>query len=86
MPNTGLMTGAEARKTWCPWARIVTWDSRAPGGGVGSANRLADGTPMGSTHCVASDCAAWRWSHAPGRGYCGAAGPPGANMAGEALN
>ena len=72
----------EARKCWCPFARLTGTDNQDSG------NRL--GKEWGSVFCIASECMAWRWiiddgmineaghgrTSAPEYGYCGLAGKP----------
>ena len=78
------MTEDEARKKWCPFARVIQFDiDEMPTG-----NRLytASNDEMnfdGPALCIASECMAWRTYDlrvAPtsvipnGQGYCGLAG------------
>ncbi len=69
-----MMTEAEARKKWCPYA--------VPFGTEGG-NRAKDGALTEPTMCLASECMAWRWDEitallgdGAGNGFCGMAGPP----------
>ena len=75
-----MMTEAEAKKKWCPRARITA--------GVHEFNPISHGpaaitnrcdTPT-MTDCLASECMAWRWEDIARRkpidGYCGLAGKP----------
>jgi hypothetical protein len=78
MPNTGLMTGAEARKCWCPFARYLMGGD---GEGLASVNRQSDFDAPPMARCIASDCMAWRWAKGDaassgGQGFCGLAGHP----------
>jgi hypothetical protein len=61
------MTEAEARKKWCPFARVP--DSNGIEGVLAATNRHAgektgrDGKPRvlrGNAMCIASECMAWR--------------------------
>jgi hypothetical protein len=69
------MTEEEAKRMWCPFARVI--DITGKGGG----NRWDDSgkpftSPSGSL-CMASNCMAWRWQSAlSDDGYCGLAGKP----------
>ena len=72
------MTEDEARKKWCPFARIH--------GGYASFNRSKirlENIPQ--SLCIASDCMMWRWGDIKyegptgegiQHGYCGLAGKP----------
>lgn len=76
-------TEDEARKKWCPFARVIDDLS-----GAASSARLRDGT----VKCIASECMAWRWIDVTEqndnptvadrtvkssvRGFCGLAGQP----------
>lgn len=59
-----MLTEAEAKQKWCPWA-LTPFTSTS--GAVGSHNRLftekAIMPPMIPTPClcIASGCMAWRW-------------------------
>jgi hypothetical protein len=60
-------TEAEAKKKWCPFAR-VTCD------GEGPYNRDADGGPAHASKCIASSCMAWNRCSDGSKsnsGYCG---------------
>lgn len=72
-----IMTEKEAKTRWCPMIRA----GEATKESVISINRLFDGSSPKGSHCIASDCMAWRLAHkdaADGteRGYCGAFGTP----------
>lgn len=60
-----MKTPAEARKTWCPWARRVLRNESAETGEfamVGSANRLDEnGLLPGDPRCIAEECSQWVW-------------------------
>jgi len=86
------MTEEEAKKKWCPMAKVMNINGGGGGnrwdGAASNKNKDAIG-PVGAT-CVASDCMAWRWydhvkfdasGTSQGRpddcpGYCGLAGKP----------
>lgn len=57
------MTEDEAKKKWCPHARIKG-SNRAYEVGEGGVAVLVDGRPL----CIASACMAWRWIDAPVEG------------------
>ncbi len=73
-----MHTEEQARKLWCPWARVFE------GSGAGAAGINRSGPETGF-YCIASKCAAWRWEwddkksgepdgrHAE-QGFCGLAG------------
>ena len=75
-----MMTEAQARMCWCPFAR-----SAAQGQHTDVVqNRDTDGRPDTGCKCLGSACMAWRWTIPPqaavrdggdGTGYCGLAGP-----------
>lgn len=81
-----MISEEEARKKWCPHARV--WEQHGECGG--GTNRHAgvkkgqDGKPRilrGNAMCIASECMAWRRSHfdeaaLQWTGYCGLAGAP----------
>lgn len=81
------MTEDEAKKLWCPHARIGVTNSE--GGGF-SVNRAGPSVPLRSLdRCLGFGCMAWRWTdiiEAQGQsipmpqgnphGYCGLAGKP----------
>ena len=50
-----MYTSDEARKLWCPWARVL--EGQPPGGA--GVNRAG---PEAGFYCIASDCMAWRWT------------------------
>lgn len=77
-----LLTEEEAKKRWCPHARV----NAGPG-----FNRNSGGEPSRSALCIASECMAWRFYGAGWRtsetvgnysvehvelGYCGLSGSP----------
>ena len=73
------LTEAEARKTWCPFARkaeIVHFI----GPSAGSQWQDVPVATSTDAKCIATDCMAWRWiNNDPAdaaRGYCGLAGRP----------
>lgn len=83
------MTEAEAKKRWCPFARVVQYagDWHPPAAGNREAMQAFPDELNGATVCIASSCMAWRWetepfpNHQPGEtgpsagsGYCGLAG------------
>lgn len=47
-----MKTEDEARKCWCPFARC---------GNEAGCNRNGEDGFSYTPHCIASDCAAWRW-------------------------
>jgi hypothetical protein len=59
-----MMTEADAKNRWCPFARSLR-----------GANRDIEGGPDHACRCLASGCMAWRW-YGDDLGYCGLAGPP----------
>lgn len=77
------MTEAEAATKWCPHTRRYH-----SGGGY---NRTDSNAKPGGTHCIGSQCMAWRWvkdelttfvangqsipDYKSEHGYCGLAGP-----------
>lgn len=67
-----IMTEEEAKKKWCPLARIVTRIDED----LVVANRVAGEIPF----CVGSHCMFWRWSHQDNdgmpTGFCGGATLP----------
>ena len=69
-----MKTEAEARKCWCPFARIAY-----TGTGTTAVNRVHDPlATLNGVQCIASECMAWRWVIQPieGVGFCGLAGKP----------
>lgn len=75
------MTEEEARKRWCPFARIAGWPYVQSGdqlqklSGVAAINRDTDTDEIAEgTHCLASGCMAWRGNREGG--WCGLAGDP----------
>lgn len=70
-----LRTEEEAKKCWCPFARVPTFDVHDIGGAAAaSSNRSDMSTQPGFAPCLASECMAWRPVDA--RGFCGLAGRP----------
>lgn len=71
------MTEDEARKKWCPQARV--WDTQAEGLAAPTHNRVEidfnSWWSPPSASCVASACMAWRTTSSQ-HGYCGLAGRP----------
>jgi hypothetical protein len=68
-----IVSEADARKKWCPFARVNTNNGCA-------TNRYADekagkdGRPHNSM-CIGSECMAWQWNVMDGEtGYCGMIG------------
>lgn len=73
------MTEDEARKKWCPFARLIATgaegqDVALPDASAGF-NRPTLGPPddLANAACMASSCMAWRWD-SRSRGHCGLAG------------
>jgi len=59
-----LRTEEDARKTWCPFARVAAMVQTAPGQGVvvtvnRSQGALQRGIMQPGCECLASDCAFW---------------------------
>lgn len=77
-----LLTEAEARLKWCPYARGENWNDFRDAQRSFVANRMQSSDPLGSCLCIASACMAWRpVIGAPDElgnlpGYCGAFGEP----------
>lgn len=85
-----MLTEAEARERWCPFARVVGYvGNREKGILTPACNRTLDSEAVPrvapASKCLASACMAWRWApdeFEPGelvklrRGYCGLAGKP----------
>lgn len=69
------LTEEEAKKTRCQ-------ESFGPpfspdGSALTIAIGMTQAVQTSPTHCIASECMAWRWTNANNtRGYCGKAGPP----------
>lgn len=70
-----MKTESEARKCWCPFARVNVPVSFPIGGnvsqtiGTAAVNRFVrneEGAAMAA--CIASECMAWRWAWSPERG------------------
>jgi len=76
------MTEEEARKKWCPMARVENING----------NRAQTVANIDESRCIASDCMLWRWKRTPQEaalqsglsqkfhctavGYCGLGGKP----------
>ena len=57
------MTEDEARKLWCPFARVIHFhDNDGLGQAPAAGNRGCHGDPKTEARCIASDCMAWRWN------------------------
>ena len=55
------MTEDEARKKWCPFARVAAPADSEAGGTAGNRWGDTDPThPASGYRCIASDCMAWR--------------------------
>jgi hypothetical protein len=72
-----MHTEAQARQTWCPFARSME-------GGDGNREWKAKAVALpADCMCVASQCMAWRWApqtdthEKPQAGFCGIAGSAG---------
>jgi len=82
------MTEEEAKKRWCPFARVISGDDpeRAPNGPYNRDHWITDEGVEDTIHrstCIASDCMAWRVEkyidvndNTIARGFCGLAGQP----------
>jgi hypothetical protein len=66
------MTEAEAKRYWCPMARLAGFSE------LQAINRSPQGDPAAGSFCLGSQCMVWRWEVAQeGRsGYCGLASRP----------
>lgn len=57
----------EAKKKWCPLARVVSWDrdtqSTVAGNRIGHdvTSAVDESTVTTSARCIASECMMWRW-------------------------
>lgn len=85
-----MMTEQEAKKKWCPFARLATQlNERTPINCGGHNRSVFWNGPLDEDvvnnpefcRCIASDCMAWRNIKASQkrfkpRGYCGLAGKP----------
>ena len=77
-----IATPEEAKRWWCPNARVTAVHRENRIEGVGNGNRIAftEGQPsdiITAAHCLANRCAAWRWYNGTEiKGYCGAFGKP----------
>ena len=70
-----LKTEAEARKLWCPFARVATLPPSRDDGLQCAVNRSRRPNSELPKHClcIASACMAWEWSLLTankGKGYC----------------
>ena len=75
------MTDEEAKKKWCPMARVFIDDYR-------NYQKTSGASGYGRQYCIASDCMMWRCYQRgtmvngkydetyPVRGYCGLGGKP----------
>lgn len=76
------ITEDEARKKWCPYARILHPGDEDTGAAIGYNRRTDSGwDDCGDNFCIASECMAWRWKlndhgHSMNLGWCGLAGSP----------
>lgn len=83
-----MLTEAEAKERWCPFARVVVRPTQEISGrqvvfqDCVSINRFEEadpGLPSGAK-CIGSQCMAWRWAAEGGYGgrpgFCGLAGKP----------
>lgn len=74
-----MHTQAEAKKMWCPEARIKADANRLDALVV---NRFAVGRAgLAFAGCIASECMHWRWAGGysnadDAKGYCGLSGRP----------
>lgn len=62
------MTQDEAKKRWCPFARVVLYSSNEGSGAPSAGNRCVmtsdlDAALNGATKCIGSACMAWRWQY-----------------------
>lgn len=75
-----MHTEAEAKKKWCPEARLAVASTKSTIAVVNSTtNVLAE--KIDHVACIASGCMHWRWVRdeldvSTGRGYCGLSGRP----------
>lgn len=79
-----MKTPAEARKTWCPFARVVALGP-TPDIQTAAFNRThsedADTSNPSQCRCIAEECSQWTWADEPTqvlarddphrRGFCG---------------
>jgi hypothetical protein len=73
------MTEEEARKKWCPFARVLITGGDDENITMTSANRIPYHSSKGAESCIASECMAWRYNKNnvdDDRGYCGLVGKP----------
>ena len=67
-----MLTEAEAKTKWCPFAR-GSWADESMGTDlIGGINRRPKQNPEGldSCRCIASACMAWRWERGTGSSLC----------------
>jgi hypothetical protein len=83
-------TEAEAKEKWCPFTRVVGPNRMAPENRISLSAADHDKLSLSShpprkfpagTHCLASQCMAWRWAskfyeEQDALGHCGLAGEP----------
>jgi hypothetical protein len=74
------MTEEEARKKWCPMARVeehsVVASNRERLFYQGDNKGWSSPAGLPACRCIASSCMAWRWDSRT-TGFCGLAGRPG---------
>ena len=60
-------TEDEAKRRWCPFARVVTYDKNVNEFDVGvtvgmcASNKTSEGAIREGAHCIGSACMAWQW-------------------------
>jgi hypothetical protein len=66
------MTEEDAHQRWCPFARLPNGVNHVSPSMVPSTQAsIRDGS-----HCIASECMAWRWiNYGQRHGFCGLGGP-----------
>jgi len=55
-----MYTEEEAKKLWCPFARVM--NAKGDGGGNRWDNTVPEATCPNGGLCIASNCAVWRWT------------------------
>lgn len=85
-----MHTPDEARKLWCPWARVTARTGDASYNRI-SAPEIALTDMVPASRCLADGCSQWRWEYnlslddiergdtripGKGRGFCGLGGRP----------